>query len=49
MGVVVALVIRQQMKNGSGNLDVYLRQYREYGVYLEIIVWFRVLLWRTEK
>lgn len=37
------------MKNGSGNLDVYLRRYREYDVYVEITEWFRVPLWRTEK
>ena len=37
------------MKNGSGNSDVYVRQCREYGVYVEITEWFRVLLWRTEK
>lgn len=37
------------MKNGSGNLDVYLRQYGECGVYVEITEWFRVPLWRTEK
>lgn len=25
------------MKNGLGNSDVYLREYREHGVYLEIV------------